>query len=793
MGKPYPLLCQPLFVQRIWGGRRLARALGKKLPPDVLIGESWEVADLPAGSSTIANGPLKGRPLGDAVTEWGAALVGTAWPAGRFPLLVKLLDAQEDLSVQVHPSDEDCARDFPQHQGKDESWIVLQARRGGRIIHGARPGADWPTLAAAVQDETVLRRLRQVPVQAGDVIRVAPGCIHALGRGVMVLEIQQPSDTTFRIFDYGRGRTVHLDEAARAVRFDEAPSHVTPVTTDYGWGRHELLVDAPAYRIERLTCTTGLSWSPDPRTVQVAVVLNGRGQLAWSGQKLPLQAGDTVIIPAGLAEVTFRPFGEATVVMSSAGGLTGATWLERARLSCLKAYDFRGVVGGDLDEALVYRIGLAASTVLRAGGPVAVGHDVRPSSPAFAAALARGLNDGGVATRSLGQCGTEMVYHAAAREGLAGGIMITASHNPAGDNGLKLVGKDPARNVILPVTDETGLLEIERRVRLLDLPAPVATPATDQAEEVTDDYLQRVLGFVSDVTLKPFRVVVNAGNGCAGPLLDRLERELPFELIKICHEPDATFPNGVPNPLLPENRALTRRAVKLHGADFGVAWDGDFDRCFLFDERGRFIEGYYIVGLLAERLLRRHGGGRIVHDPRLYWNTHELVAQHGGAAVKCRTGHARIKALMVEWDCLYGGEMSAHHYFRDFAYCDTGMVPWLLVAAVMSETGQPLSTLVSERMRRYPCSGEINSIVEDPHGARLRVLEQYAAEQPTVDFFDGLSMTFANWRLNLRQSDTQPELLRLNVEARGRGARRLVAKKTAEILDLLNPKPAATG
>ncbi|NUQ00746.1 MAG: phosphomannomutase [Armatimonadetes bacterium] len=453
-----------------------------------------------------------------------------------------------------------------------------------------------------------------------------------------------------------------------------------------------------------------------------------------------------------------------------------------ARLACFKSYDVRGQVPRDLDPAMARRIGLAYAAVVQPAGPVAVGRDIRESSLDLAAALIEGLNAGGVATRELGLCGTEMVYHAAAQEGMGGGIMVTASHNPRGDNGLKLVYRDPRDGTVRPVTAEDGLDAMEERVRLGNL--PTATAAANQPLDLTESYLEQVLSFVRGANLQPLKVVVNAGNGCAGPVVDRLASRLPFELVRVHHEPDGTFPHGVPNPLLPENRAATAEAVVASGADLGVAWDGDFDRCFLFDHTGGFVEGYYIVGLLAEALLARVPGGRIVHDPRLYWNTWEVVAQTaGGTTLKCRTGHARIKAMMAAWDCLYGGEMSAHHYFRDFHYCDSGMVPWLLVAALMSETGRSLRELVGERIDRFPCSGEINREVADPASAFRRLLDHYAGEHPQADFFDGLSMTFATWRLNLRSSDTQPELLRLNIETRA--DRALLERRTAEVLELL--------
>ena len=283
-------------------------------------------------------------------------------------------------------------------------------------------------------------------------------------------------------------------------------------------------------------------------------------------------------------------------------------------------------------------------------------------------------------------------------------------------------------------------------------------------------------------TLRPLKVVVNAGNGGAGMVVDQLEPHLPFEFVKVHHEADSSFPHGVPNPMLEENRASTVEAIRRSGADIGLAWDGDFDRCFFFDEHGGFVEGYYLVGLLAEAFLKRFPGGRIVHDPRLTWNTIDIVRRCGGEAVMCRSGHAFIKQRMREVDAVYGGEMSAHHYFRDFAYCDSGMIPWLLVLAVMGESGKTLSELVGERQRLFPVSGEINRTISDAPAVATRVQQHYASQALNIDFTDGLSMEFAQWRLNLRSSNTEP-LVRLNVEARGSEA--LMSEKTAEVLRLM--------
>ncbi|GIK33804.1 MAG: phosphomannomutase/phosphoglucomutase [Gammaproteobacteria bacterium] len=448
-------------------------------------------------------------------------------------------------------------------------------------------------------------------------------------------------------------------------------------------------------------------------------------------------------------------------------------------LTCFKAYDIRGRIPGEINEDVACRIGRAFGEFL-AAGEVVVGHDIRLSGPVLSAALARGLNAVGVDVIDIGLCGTEEVYFATSHLGAGGGIMVTASHNPADYNGMKLV-----RAGSRPVSGDTGLLEIRRRAEELAGAAIRGMPHQGgvRRADPRQDYVRHLLGYVDRDRLKPLHLVMNAGNGSAGPVVDALERELPFRLTKVQHQPDGRFPNGVPNPLLPENREATSRAIRSVGADFGVAWDGDFDRCFLFDERGEFIEGYYVVGLLAEAMLAAHPGARIIHDPRLVWNTEDIVRKQGGIAVQSKTGHAFIKERMRHEDAVYGGEMSAHHYFRDFAYCDSGMIPWLLVAGLVSSGGRPLSALVADRIRRFPVSGEINRQLADPAAALARVRARYAPGAEVIDETDGLGIAFQDWRFNLRASNTEP-VIRLNVESRGDVG--LMQAKTAEILALLS-------
>jgi phosphomannomutase/phosphoglucomutase len=444
-------------------------------------------------------------------------------------------------------------------------------------------------------------------------------------------------------------------------------------------------------------------------------------------------------------------------------------------LPCFKAYDIRGRVPDELDETLARKIGLGMAGLL-GPGPVVVGRDVRLSSPALQAALTEGFQAAGREVIDIGVGGTEEVYFQTDHLGAAGGVMVTASHNPMDYNGMKLV-----REGSRPISGDSGLFAIRDFAASHDAPIPAAT-ATPRLMTDKSAYVAHLLGYIDRDRLQPLKIVVNAGNGGAGLVVDQLAPHLPFRFIRIQHEADGHFPNGIPNPLLPECRAATADAVRAHGADFGVAWDGDFDRCFFFDADGRFIEGYYLVGLLAKALLARHPGGRIIHDPRLTWNTIEMVREAGGIPVLSKTGHAFIKERMRAENAIYGGEMSAHHYFRDFAYCDSGMIPWLLIADLISASGLSLAEMVEDRMRAFPCSGEINFKVADARAATERVLAHYVHLAPALDHTDGISADFGNWRFNLRSSNTEP-LLRLNVESRGDDA--LMRERTAEIAALI--------
>jgi phosphomannomutase len=445
------------------------------------------------------------------------------------------------------------------------------------------------------------------------------------------------------------------------------------------------------------------------------------------------------------------------------------------KISCFKAYDIRGRIPDQLNDDVAYRVGRAYAQFLQPK-TVVVGQDVRPTSPVLTAALIRGLTEGGADVLDLGLCGTEEVYFATSYARADGGIMVTASHNPADYNGMKLVREESR-----PISGDSGLDMIRKLAEQGGFNAPARIGSVSPYEHRVA-YLRHLLSYIDTSVLRPLKIVVNAGNGCAGPVLDLLEKQLPLEICKICHEPDGTFPNGIPNPLLPENRGVTRDAVLANGAGLGLAWDGDFDRCFFFDEQGEFVEGYYIVGLLANAFLAKEPDARIIHDPRLTWNTIDIVEKAGGQAVMSKTGHAFIKERMRAEDAVYGGEMSAHHYFRDFAYCDSGMIPWLLVVEKMCRERKLLSELVCERMARFPASGEINRLITDPQAAIAAVEEKYTVDSLHIDRTDGLSIEFADWRFNLRMSNTEP-VVRLNVESRGNQA--LMEAKTQELLNFL--------
>lgn len=432
------------------------------------------------------------------------------------------------------------------------------------------------------------------------------------------------------------------------------------------------------------------------------------------------------------------------------------------KFTCFKAYDIRGKLGTELNEEIAYKIGRAYGQIYQPK-TIVVGCDVRLTSESLKQATIKGLNDAGVNVLDLGLVGTEEVYFGAFHLDVQGGIEITASHNPMDYNGMKLV-RENAR----PIGAESGLKEIQILAESGNF-NEVQNKGTTESYNVLPEYIEHLLTYIDPAKIRPMKLVMNAGNGAAGHVIDALEDKfkalnIPVEFVKIYNDPDGNFPNGIPNPILVENRAATANAVIEHNADAGIAWDGDFDRCFLFDEKGQFIEGYYIVGLLAQAFLLKQSGEKIVHDPRLVWNTFDIINQYNGIAIQSKSGHSFIKEMMREHNAIYGGEMSAHHYFRDFSYCDSGMIPWLLAISVMSETQQSLSSLVENMIEKFPCSGEINFKVENTQVTIQKIMDHFANQNPSIDTTDGISLDFGAWRLNVRASNTEP-LLRLNIES----------------------------
>ena len=445
-------------------------------------------------------------------------------------------------------------------------------------------------------------------------------------------------------------------------------------------------------------------------------------------------------------------------------------------IRCFKSYDVRGRIPDELNENIAQRIGRAYAEVINPG-TVVVGHDIRLTSESIKAALVDGLREQGVDVFDIGQCGTEEIYFATSHLKVGGGICVTASHNPKDYNGMKFVRAESK-----PISGDSGLKEIQAKAETDDF-VPAATRGGYESVDTSVAYVDHLLSYVDLTALKPLKIVCTAGNGGAGRVVDLLEPHLPFEFIKLHHEADWQFPNGVPNPMLEENRVASAALVRESGADLGIAWDGDFDRCFFYDDTGEFIEGYYVVGLLASAFLAKGHDQIVVHDPRLTWNTIDVAQSVGGSAQQSKTGHAFIKETMRRVDAVYGGEMSAHHYFRDFAYCDSGMIPWLLVAEIMSTTGKTLASLVEERTKAFPCSGEINRTVSDAQALITQVEGLYAKEAKTIEHMDGLSLSYDDWRFNLRMSNTEP-VVRLNVESRGDEA--LMRSKTEELLAIID-------
>lgn len=444
-------------------------------------------------------------------------------------------------------------------------------------------------------------------------------------------------------------------------------------------------------------------------------------------------------------------------------------------LSCFKAYDVRGRVPDQLNENIAYRIGRAYGQFL-SPRKVVVGYDIRLTSQELCTALIKGLIDSSADVVNIGLCGTEEIYFATSHLDFDGGIVVTASHNPKDYNGMKFVRENSK-----PISGDTGLKEIQLLAEQDQFSEPTSIGKVT-SKDVKAAYIEHLLSYIDVTALQPLKIVCNAGNGAAGQIIDLIESHLPFDFFKVHHEADGNFPHGVPNPLLEENRESTIKAIIENEADIGIAWDGDFDRCFFFDEGGRFIDGYYIVGLLAQSFLSSYPGAKVVHDPRLTWNTIEIANEKGGNAICCKTGHAFIKERMRKEDAIYGGEVSAHHYFRDFFYCDSGMLPWLLVVELMAKQNKCLSELVNKRMAAFPASGEINNTIDDPAALLELIEDKYSEGAESIDHIDGLSIAYSDWRFNLRTSNTEP-LVRLNVESKADEP--LMQAKTKELLDLI--------
>jgi phosphomannomutase len=437
-----------------------------------------------------------------------------------------------------------------------------------------------------------------------------------------------------------------------------------------------------------------------------------------------------------------------------------------SELTCFKAYDIRGEIGVNIDEGIAYRIGRAVAQHFSAKS-IVIGFDARETSPTFSAAASQGARDAGADVINIGMAGTEEMYWAVTEFSSCAGIEVTASHNPINYNGMKIV-----KSGSQPLDDAADFQVIKALAASQEWVSPTRLGETrDLAGAARDKYVDRILGFVDVATLSPLKIVINSGNGAAGPTVDAIINRLaaqgaPLDVIRVHHDPDSTFPNGIPNPLLPENHAATADVVLREGADMGVAFDGDFDRCFFFDGAGRFVPGEYVVGLLASIFLEKEAGAKIVHDPRVIWNTQDIVAHKGGVAIQSKTGHAFIKQTMRAERAIYGGEMSAHHYFRDFAYCDSGMIPWLLIAELVSRSERSLGDWVKDRFAAFPSSGEMNFEVDEAGKAIESVLGAYRADALSINETDGVSLAFDDWRFNLRRSNTEP-LIRLNVEGKG--------------------------
>jgi phosphomannomutase len=421
-----------------------------------------------------------------------------------------------------------------------------------------------------------------------------------------------------------------------------------------------------------------------------------------------------------------------------------------------KAYDVRGIYPSELDEVGAYAVGRAYVEQFEPK-TIAVGRDMRASSPSMASAVIQGAADGGAEVKNIGMVGTEMLYFGVGELDLDGGVMITASHNPKEYTGMKIV-----RRGALPVGGDSGLLEIRERTQKIESPELVDKPPAESVD-IYDAFVNRVLSFIDVDDVKPLRVVIDAGNGMAGAMLPPILERLPVDSVRCFFEPDGTFPNHEPNPLLPENREFVMNKVREERADLGIAFDGDADRCFFVDDTGEFVPGDFVTALLAESMLEKEPGAKIIYDVRASWAVPDTVERHDGTPLVNRVGHAFIKERMRKEGALFGGEVSGHYYFRDFNQADSGTIPALLMLELVSKRGQPLSQILRPFRERYFITGELNTPVPDV-ALKLQELKEHFAGEGEISHLDGISVTADDWHMNVRPSNTEP-LLRLNLEA----------------------------
>lgn len=554
---------------------------------------------------------------------------------------------------------------------------------------------------------------------------------------------------------------------------------------DKSWGNYRVLSVEKNSMVVMITINQGhsMNYHSHEHRDEVWTVISGYGHVVLDGEMQNIKTGDIINMPIGCKHTVFADTELKLLEVQFGNDINAADKIKHdfePDTRCFGNSDIRGIYPTQVNRELAYRIGRYFKKILVTGEKsnnekfrIAVGNDIRLSGPLLKKSLIKGLCEAGCEVIDIGQCGTEMIYFSTVHLNLDGGIMITASHNPKSYNGFKFV-----RSGARPISRDSGLKELEYYCNSEPEPLQKVTSVNKgitKEYSIISEYIDHLLTYIDVEDMKrrvstenrKLRIVVNAGNGAAGPILDILTTKLPFEFIKINNRPDGNFPNGVPNPLIRENRDETAHAVRTYGADMGIAWDGDFDRCFIFDEDGVMIESAYMVGFLAEAFLKKQPGASIIHDTRVYWNTQDVCKQFGGHSIICRSGHSFIKEKMRQVDAVYGGEMSAHHYFKDFAYCDSGMIPWLLVLELVQHNGKKLSDMLTERMNKFPCSGEINSKVDDKDcvDELMRTMEDKYSDGK-IDHIDGLSVAYDNWRFNIRCSNTEP-VVRLNVETKG--------------------------